>query len=55
MRYLIIGKDQTAFYTKWYDYENTYNPETIEMVIDLAKDTYSINGKDWIDIEFDHL
>jgi hypothetical protein len=55
MRYLIICKDKTLFYSEWYDYENHYNPDTIEMIIDLVEDAYSINGKDFNNIEIDHL
>lgn len=55
MKYLVICKDQTAFWTDWYTYENMWNSETINCVIDVAADKVTFNGKDWQEIEYDHL
>lgn len=55
MRYIVICKDNTAFYTDWYDYENLWNPETMTCVIDLAKDKTTFGDDEWADMEEDHL
>ena len=55
MKYLVIFKDQTAFWTDWYTYENMWNGETINCVIDVAADKVTFNGKDWQEIEYDYL
>lgn len=52
MRYLIYF-DGNAFYTNWYDYENNYTDGLI--VFDLETDKFTSNGKDWEEIEEDHL
>ena len=52
MRYLIY-KDGEAFYTKWYDYESHFIYGMV--IFDLAKHTYTTNGKNWNSIEDDHL
>ena len=55
MKYLVICKDQTAFWADWYTYENMWNGETINCVIDVAADKVTFNGKDWQEIEYDYL
>jgi hypothetical protein len=55
MKYLVICKDQTAFWTDWYTYENMWNGETIHCVVDVAADKVTFNGKDWQEVEYDHL
>ena len=55
MRYIVIAKDQTAFYTNWFDYENFWNAETIYCVVDMAEDLVTFDGVNWEDITFDHL
>lgn len=59
MRYIAISKDNTAFYTDWFDFENFWNPETMICVIDLAKDMITfgncLGDYEWIKIEEDHL
>ena len=54
MRYLIIFKNKTAFYTKWYEYDNHYSDE-MTCVVDRLKDLISFDGITWIEIEDDHL
>ena len=53
MRYLIIAPEHDPFYSKWYEYENHYVDGMI--VADLEFDMFTANGKDWIEIEEDHL
>lgn len=55
MKYLIILKNNTCFYTSWYDYENNYNPEIMFMIIDIYEHKYSIDGKTFLEIKEDHL
>lgn len=55
MRYLIITNCNQPFLTNWFDSNNYFN-ENIEMVVyDLSYKCFTINGKDWDDIEIDHL
>ena len=51
--YTIIMKDKTVFITQWYEYENNWNEDLMLMIIHGLQ--YSVNGKDWINIEIDHL
>lgn len=57
-RYLIThtleGTTQ-CFYTHWFDPENHFPDSGNMAVIDLVKNQYMTNGKDWLDIEEDHL
>ena len=55
MRYIVLCKDKSSFYTNLYDYENFYNSETIYAIIDLTKSTISYDGKTWNEIEEDSL
>ena len=55
MRFLVICKDHSAFWTDWYTYENMWNEEIIQSVIDIAADNITFNGKDWQKVEYDHL
>lgn len=52
MQYLIIYAGK-AYYTKWFEAENHFVEGMT--VIDLVDDKYTTDGKNWIDIEFDHL
>lgn len=54
MRYLIICKDKTSFYTNWYGDGNSFG-EYIFCVVDLAANKITFDGKTWKDIEDDHL
>ena len=58
MKYLIIHEDPTtgekgAFVTKWYQYENHYQPGMI--VIDRTQGLITFDGEMWQDIDEDHL
>jgi len=55
MRYLIISDGHEPFLTKWYEYENHFNPETNMVVYDLMLDKYTTDGMNWKDIDIDHL
>jgi hypothetical protein len=55
MKYTIILQDKTVFHTDWYDYENNWTDENCFMILNNISCQYSTNGKDWIDIEDDHL
>ncbi len=52
MQYLIIHEGK-IFYTKFYSHENCYVEGMV--VIDLVNHVYTSNGKEWVDIGFDHL
>lgn len=49
MRYLVIplNKNQKPFFTNWFDSENHFNKEQIEMVVDLINHEYTTDGKQW--------
>ncbi len=51
-RYLITHPKQAPFYCNWFDLENNYFEGAT--VYDFANHTY-YNGKDWYDIEENHL
>ena len=53
MNYLIILDDHKPFYTNWFDAENNFVDGMV--VFNLLSDKYTTNGKDWYDIEQDHL
>ncbi len=54
MRYLIVFSDGTLpFYTKWYDFENNFVQGMT--VFNLSENTYSTNGKYFVEIPEDHL
>lgn len=53
MNYLVICKDNTAFYTDYFYKENSWNPDTILCVVCGGKITF--DGDNWQDIEYDHL
>ena len=55
MKYLVICKDKTAFWTNYYTYENMWNSDTIYCVIDIPADKVTFNGCDWQEVEYDHL
>jgi hypothetical protein len=44
-----------CYYTHWFDPENHFPDSGNMVVIDLVKNQYMTNGKDWLDIEEDHL
>jgi hypothetical protein len=53
MRYLIIKTGHAPFYSHWLDSENNF-AEGIT-VIDLFDQVYTVDGVNWIDIEFNRL
>lgn len=55
MQYLIITKEHNPFLTNWYQYENHWVEGSFLMVFDTINYKYTKNGKDWLDIELDHL
>ena len=55
MKYLVICKDQSAFWTAWFSYENMWNDETIHCVVNVFTDEVTFNGCDWKKVEYDHL
>jgi hypothetical protein len=60
MQYLIITRDpetgvMEAFYTKWFDAANNYNPIYEMVVVDLFSGTITFDGTTWQNIEYDHL
>ena len=55
MKYLVICKDKSAFWTNLYTYENMWNSATIYCVIDIAADKVTFNGCDWKEVEYDYL
>lgn len=57
-RYLITYTEESetkCYYTHWFDPENHFPDSGNMVVIDLVKNQYMTNGKDWLDIEEDHL
>lgn len=55
MRYTIIFKVGAVAYTDYYDYNHNWNEDFHFMIINNISHQYTTNGKDWIDIEDDHL
>lgn len=58
MTYLVTythkGK-QKVYYTHWFDPENHFAMDCKMVVCDLINHRYMIDGKNWIEIEEDHL
>ena len=58
MRYLITFPQESEhqpFLTKWFEPENNFNTDFKMTVYDLAKNTFTTDGKVWQEIEVDHL
>jgi hypothetical protein len=55
MRYLITTKNEPPFLTRWFEYENHFNPELGMIIYDLSANTYTTDGINWLEIEIDHL
>jgi len=55
MRYLITNNKSKPFFTKWYDYENHYCEDINMIVYDLYSGKYTKDGKNWFEIQSDHL
>lgn len=54
-RYLVIAKDNTAFWSAWFNAENNWNAETIHAVIDFGTTKITFDGETWNEIGQDHL
>ena len=56
MRYLITTKEvKSPFLTNWFEPENHFNPDIEMIVYDLVERKFTTDGKNWHDIEIDHL
>jgi len=55
MRYTVILKDKTVFYTEWYEFENNWNDEFHFIIVDNISGQYTTDGQNWLAIEDDHL
>ena len=55
MRYIVICKDKSAFYTNWWESEDHWNGDTIHCVIDTVRDQVTFDGVNWEEIDEDHL
>ncbi len=55
MRYLVICKDKSAFFTDWFTVENCWNPKEIRAVADLEENKITFDGCSWKPIDFDTL
>ena len=47
--------EHKPFLTEWFDSENHFNPEIGMIVYDLVEKKYTSDGKEWHEIEEDHL
>ena len=54
-QYLITTKTGEPFFTDWFDPENNFNAEAGMVVYDLFNYLYTTDGKNWKDIQEDHL
>jgi hypothetical protein len=58
MKYLVTyieNGTQKAFYTNWFDVENSFNSDVGMVVFDLVNHKYMVNSLGWSDIDEDHL
>ena len=56
MRYLITTNNvNSPFLTRWFEPENHFNSEIEMIVYDLVEKKFTTDGKNWCDIEIDHL
>ena len=59
MRYLIttnvLKSGQFPFLTNWFNVEKDFNSEIEMVVYDLEQLRYTSDGKNWYNIEIDHL
>lgn len=53
MNYLVTIEGQSPFFTNWFTIENHYTEGMI--VYDLINFTHCYDGKNWINVETDHL
>ena len=55
MRYLVTTIADNPFLTNYFDAENHFNSEIEMVVYDLYLNKYTEDGKNWHEIEIDHL
>ena len=55
MRYLITTNITNPLLTNYFDAENNFNSEIEMVVYDLYLNKYTEDGKNWYEIEIDHL
>lgn len=56
MKYLVTTEEvKSPFLTDWFDVENNFNKDIGMIVYDLETNHYTTNGKNWHEIEIDHL
>lgn len=54
--YIVIMKDKTSFITPWYEYDNHWNDDVFCIIKSAVLGKYiTFDGKNWVDIEYDHL
>ena len=53
--YIIFKPGDAPFMTKWYQFENHWEPDTGMMVIYLPYRKYTVDGVSWHELESDHL
>lgn len=55
MKYLVISKDNSAFWTNWFNYDKLWNKDVIRCVINIEENIITFNGFYWTQINYDHL
>ena len=55
MRYLVTTNVINPFLTNYFDPENHFNSEIEMVVYDLYLNKYTTDGKNWYELEIDHL
>ena len=55
MRYLVTTNITNPFLTNYFDAENNFNSEIEMVVYDLYLNKYTADGKNWYELEIDHL
>lgn len=55
MRYLVTSNKYEPFFTKWFEPLNHFNNDIGMVVYDLLEQKYTVDGKNWIEIQTDHL
>ena len=55
MKYLVTTNITDPFLTNYFDAENHFNSEIEMVVYDLYLNKYTTDGKNWYEIEIDHL
>ena len=55
MRYLVTTNITNPFLTNYFDAEKDFNSEIEMVVYDLQNCLYTEDGKNWYELEIDHL